>query len=82
METGRLQGEKFMGMALRMCVVVAGKAVVAITRDEESAGSINSFCRSLYPPRLPTSFVIARGEFTNPQIHKSTIHISFHNYPQ
>lgn len=65
-----------MGMALQMCVVVAGKAVVAITRDEESAGSINSFCRSLYPPGLPTSFVIARGEFTNPQStsHSTTIH--------
>lgn len=69
METGRLQGEKFMGMALQMCVVVAGKAVVAITRDEESAGSINSFSRVYIPPVCQRHLSLLA---VNSQIHKST----------
>lgn len=71
-----LTGRKVHGYGVQVCVVVAGNAVVAITRDEESAGHRAAvfILRVLSVPPSANVIVFARGEFT------STSHIPL--YPQ
>lgn len=69
-----LTGRKVHGYGVQVCVVVAGKAVVAITRDEQSAGQQYSFCEFYPSPPSANVIFFARGEFTSTSITFHIIH--------
>lgn len=67
-----LTGRKVHGYGVQVCVVVAGNAVVAITRDEESAGHRGqySFCEFYPSLHLPTSLSLrAVNSHPHPTFH-------------